>query len=216
MSAQAGSLHGRLGLVVARALMVGSIAGVVVGGLIGTVDGPLVGTFFGAMYGSVLGAVSGVADGVVLTGLAELMRSRWATRVVSGLVWLLAAGAAVVADGPFTVLRHAVGQAVVAAACVLVGASVGPVIAFGRDPAASARGVAGVPLARLAGRVLVWGAAGGAAAGAVTGLVIGIRTYVPTSPFAAVEGAVLGSVSGVVLSALLGGLAVLPRMWAHR
>ena len=77
------SFVGRLGLEAVRATMVGSIAGAVVGGVIGTIDTPIVGTFFGALYGSVLGAMSGVTDGVLLTGLTSVTRSRWAARLVS-------------------------------------------------------------------------------------------------------------------------------------
>ncbi len=201
---------------VSRAAMAGCVAGAVVGGVVGTVDWPVVGTFVGTLYGSVLGGLAGVTDGLVLAVVASRARSWWAVRVVSGLVWLLAAGAAAATDGPFTVLRHAAGQAIVAAVCVLAGAVAGPVIVFGRDPAVPAGRLVGVPLARVVRRVLVWGSAGGASAGAVVGLVIGIRTYLPTSPFAAVEGAVLGSVTGIVLAAVLGGLAVLPRLWVHR
>jgi hypothetical protein len=216
MHAGTDGFGGRLGLVALRAMLVGSIAGAVVGGVIGTIDTPIVGTFFGALYGSVLGAMSGVTDGVLLTGLTSVTRSWWAARLVSALVWLLASRVAVAVNGPFTVLHYTVGQVIVAALCVLLGAAVGPFIAFGGDRAVPVGRFAVVPLSRLAPRVLVWGAAGGAAVGAVTGLVIGIWAYLPTAPFAVVEGAVLGSVSGTVLAVLFVGVAALPRLWVRR
>ena len=216
MHAKTDGFVGRLGLVTVRAVMVGSIAGAVVGGVIGTIDTPIVGTFFGALFGSLLGTMSGVADGVVLTGLTSVTQSRWAARLVSALMWLLASCVAVAVNGPFIVLHDTVGQVIVAAVCVLLGAAVGPVIAFGDDQAVLVGRFAVVPLSGLASRVLVWGATGGAAVGAVTGLVIGILAYLPTAPVAAVEGAVLGSVSGTVLAVLVGGVAALPRLWARR
>jgi hypothetical protein len=216
MHAGSDGFVGRLGLVAVRAARVGCIAGAVVGGVIGTIDAPIVGTFFGALYGWVLGTVSGVTDGVVLTGITRVTRSRWVTRLVSALMWLVAFRVAVAVNGPFTVLHDTVGKFIVAVVCVLLGAGVGPFIAFGGDRAVLVGRFAAVPLSRLASWVLMWGAAGGAAVGAVTGLVIGIWTYLPTAPFAAVEGAVLGSVSGTVLAALLGGVAALPRLWARR
>jgi len=196
-------------------MVVGGIAGAVVGGVIGTIDTPIVGTFFGALYGAVLGTISGVADGVLLTWLISMTRSRWAVRLASALMWLLASRVAVTVNGPFTVLHETVGQVIVAVVCVLLGAAVGPLIAFGGDRAVLVGRSGVVPLSRLAPRLLVWGAAGGAVVGAVTGLVIGILAYPPTAPFAAVEGAVLGSVSGTVLAVLLGGVAALPRLWAR-
>lgn len=214
MHAKTDGFVGRLGLVTVRAVMVGIITGAVVGGVIGTIDTPIVGTFFGAMFGSLLGTMSGVADGLVLTGLTSVTRSRWAARLVSALMWLLASCVAVAVNGPFIVLHDTVGQVIVAAVCVLLGAAVGSVIAFGDDQTVLVGRFA--PLPRLASRVLVWGATGGAAVGAVTGLVIGILAYLPTAPVAAVEGAVLGSVSGTVLAVLVGGVAALPRLWARR
>lgn len=210
------SLVGRLGVVAVRAMMVGGIAGAVVGGVIGTIDTPIVGTFFGALYGSVLGTMSALTDGVLLTGLTSVTRSWWAARLVSELIWLLGSRVAVAVNGPFTVLHDTVGQVIVAVVCVLLGAAVGPVIAFGGDRAVPVGRFGVVPLSRLPSGVLVWGAAGGAAVGAVTGLVIGIWAYLPTAPFAAVEGAVLGSVSGTVLAFLLSGVAALARLWARR
>lgn len=183
------------------------------GGIAGTIDWPVVGTFFGAVEGALAGAVAGVIDAAALTLLAGWMRSRWACRGLAGVVAGMAtAGGALIYAGPVNVSRAV--AVVLIATAVVVGAALGPLVAYGAEPVPASR-LAGARLPRV-GRILCWGAALGAAAGAVAGLVIGMRTYLPTSPVAAVEGAVFGVVSGGVLACLVAGVAMLPRIRARR
>jgi hypothetical protein len=194
------------------AALFAGLAGVL-GGIAGTIDWPVVGTFFGAVEGALAGAVVGVINAAALTLLAGWTRSRWACRGLSGVVaGVAAAGGAQIYAGPVNVSRTV--AVVLIATAAVVGAALGPLVAYGAEPVPASR-LAGARLPRV-GRILGWGAALGAAAGAVAGLIIGMHTYLPTSPVAAVEGAVFGVVSGGVLACLVAGVAVLPRIRARR
>ena len=205
-----------MGLVVARAICFGCGAGAVVGGVIGTIEFPLVVTFFGAGIGAFVGAVAGVVDGVVLAGVARGGRSAWVARLASGVV---ASGfAAITAShhGPYRSLESVPGQATLVTVCFLLGAALGPMIAYGVEPISFGRGPASRPLSQIAATLLLGGAAVGGTLGGIAGLVIGISAHLATAPFALVEGAILGAVSGVVLALLLGAAAILPRLRVRR
>jgi hypothetical protein len=189
----------------------GLLAGVggVLGATVATFDWPVVGTFFGAIEGTLAGAAVGVADAAVLKFLARSTRSKWTARITSGVVVATTGlGWASIRTG--VALPRPIAAALTSAAVVL-GAALGPLIAYGTAPAPDGRPTGH---ARAAGRFLVWGATLGGAVGAVTGLVIGMRSYLPTAPFAAVEGAALGGVSGAVLGCLAAGVSLLPRVRA--
>lgn len=183
--------------------------GCVLGGAAGTADWPVVGTFFGAVAGASAGAVVGVVLTVTLVLLGRVTRSRWAARVISGLVaGVLGLGVGGLGSGTYAV-RSAPAAGLLAVWIVLA-AGLGPAIAFGVGPGPDGR--PGFAWAAGVWEVcLRWGCTVGAAVGAVTGLVIGLG-YLPTVVFAAVEGGVLGSVSGLVLACLVAGIAILPRL----
>jgi hypothetical protein len=191
----------------------GLFAGVggVLGATVGTVDWPVVGTFFGAIGCASAGVTIGVADAALLTLLARRTRSKWAARVASGVVAAAGLGWASTLTGPAEVPRPL--AAALLAIALLLGAALGPLIAYGAAPAPDGRPT-GPGYASALARFLRWGAALGGGAGAVTGLAIGIRAYLPTSPFAAVEGAAFGVVSGVALGCLAAGVFLLPRVRA--
>jgi hypothetical protein len=188
----------------------GLFAGVggVLGATVGTFDWPVVGTFFGAIGGALAGAAVGVPDAAVLMVLARSTRSKWAARITSGAVAAAGLGWASV-RGPADLPRPI--AAVMISIVVLLGAALGPLIAYGAAPDGRPTGPG---LTRAVGRFLAWGAALGGAIGAVAGLLIGLRSYLPTSPFAAVEGAALGVVNGIVLGCLAAGISLLPRVRA--
>jgi hypothetical protein len=205
-----------IGPVLARAICFGCGAGAVVGGVVGTIDWPVVGTFFGASGGVFVGAGAGIVDGVVLAGVASAGRRVWIARLASGVVssgfaWIAASRA-----NEFRSLQHVAGQVTLVTVCLLLGAGLGPMIAYGVEPISSRRGSIPRPLPQLGARLLLWGAGVGGALGGTAGLLIGIFAYLPTAPFAAVEGAVLGAVSGVVLALLFGAAALLPRLRVRR
>lgn len=193
-------------------VLVGGL-GCVLGGVAGTADWPVVGTFFGAVEGAFVGAVAGLVLAGTLLSLARATRSRWATRVTSGLVSAalgLVLGLGVAGPGSSADAVRDPLAVVLLAAWIVVTGALGPAIAFGVGPMPDGRPgftwAAGVWSVCLA-----WGCGLGAGVGAVTGLVIGLH-YLPTAVVAAVEGAVLGSVSGLVLACLAAGIAVLPRL----
>lgn len=196
--------------VVRRGVWMGTCAGLALGGVAGTVDWPVVGTFFAGIEGAVAGTAAGLSSGFALSLIAGRSRSHWRARATAGCiaalaaagVWLSRAGRV---DVPGWV---AVGLVI---ATVLIGAALGPLIAFGVDPTTAA-GLRGLDLQRH----FVLGAASGAGLGAVLGLVVGLFAYLPTAPVAAVEGAVLGSVCGLVLAALVIGCRAVPRLRAGR
>jgi hypothetical protein len=193
----------------------GLFAGVggVVGATVATFDWPIVGTFFGAVEGAMAGAVVGVPDAVVLIFLARSTRSKWAAGITSGVVAAAGLGWASTRAEPVDVPRPIL--ALLMSIVVLLGAALGPLIAYGTAPAPDGRPT-GPGLADTVGRFLSWGAALGGAIGAVTGLVLGIRSYPPTSPVAAVEGAAFGAVNGLVLGCLAAAVSLLPRVRAGR
>jgi hypothetical protein len=212
----AGSRSAVMGPVLTRAICFGCAAGAVIGGVVGTIDWPVVGTFFGASTGTFVGAGAGIVDGLALAGVARQGRPAWVARLASGIV---SSGFALVAAsraGQFRALEPVAGQATLVAVCLLLGAVLGPMIAYGVEPISSGRVPTPRPLPQLGARLLLWGAAIGGALGGTAGLVIGILAYLPTAPFAAVEGAALGAVSGVVLALLLGATALLPKLRMRR
>lgn len=200
------------GPILIRAICFGCLAGAVVGGVIGTIEWPVVVTFFGAGIGAFVGALTGVVDGVVLAGVARRGRSVWIARLASGIVSSGFAWTTASQHGRYQSLASVPGQATLVAACLLLGAVFGPMIAYGVEPVSFGHGPTPRTLSQIAGRLMLWGAVVGGALGGIVGLVIGISSYLPTAPFAAVEGAVLGTISGVVLALLLGAAAVLPRL----
>lgn len=196
--------------VVRRGLWMGAVGGLLLGGLAGTADWPVVGTFFAGIEGAFAGTAVGASTGFVLSFVAGRPSSHWRARATSGFVAALAAeGIWLSGAGRVDVPGWLAVGLVIATA--LVGAALGPLIAFGVDPATTP-GLRGPDLQRL----FVLGAAAGAGLGAVLGLAVGLFVHVPTAPIAAVEGAVLGSVCGLVLAALVIGCLVVPRVRACR
>jgi hypothetical protein len=185
--------------------------GAVLEATLATFDWPIVGTFFGAFEGAAAGAMTGVLGAALLSLLARWTRSKWAARVTSGVVTAAGLGWASARGGPVELPRQLI--AALIGIVVLLGAALGPLIAYGAAPAPDGQPT-GPGHTRALARFLVWGAALGGAVGAVTGLVIGIHAYLPTSPFAAVEGATLGVVNGLVLGCLAAGVWLLPRVRA--
>lgn len=208
-----GDVGGRRSALIRGAAFFAAVGGVL-GGLAGTLQWPVVATFFGALEGAATGAVVGVVAGAALAMAARRTRSRWVARGTSAAI----AGAAATGVALLYAQPPMVPRAVAIAwgsAAFLLGGAVGPLIAFGMEPARDGRLARG-GLRRAVGHYLGWGAAAGAGIGGVTGLVIGIRVYLPTAPVAFVEGAVLGAVSGLVLACVAAGLALLPRVGARR
>ena len=211
-----GSQLAAAGLVLTRALCFACTAGAVIGGVAGTISWPVVGTFYGAGVGVVVGAGAGIVDGLVLAAVARQTRSAWVARLASGIVSSGLAPITASQAGAFLPVEPVAGQATLVAVCLMLGAALGPMIAYGVEPISLGRGPTPRPLAQLGARLLLLGVAIGGVLGGGAGLVIGISAYLPTAPFAAVEGAVLGSVSGLVLALLLGAAAVLPRLRMRR
>jgi len=118
--------------------------------------------------------------------------------------------------GAFRSLNHVGGKATLVSACLLLGAALGPMIAYGVEPVSFRRDPVPVPPSRFAARWLLWGAVVGGALGALVGLVLGIQVSLVTSPVAVVEGATFGALSAVVLALLLLAAVVLPRLRVHR
>jgi hypothetical protein len=182
-------------------------AGGLLGGIAGTFRWPLIGTFFGAVEGAAVGAVVGVLDAVLLTTAAQVTRSVWAQRVISGLVsWTFAMLGALNYHGPIVV-------PIVVMASLIVGAFVGPLIGFGVETEPIDQRVGSANL-RYGKRLIAWGAGIGAGLGAAAGFIVGLIVFAPTSPFAAVEGAMFGVVAGTVVACLVGAVALLPRLRA--
>jgi hypothetical protein len=209
MSAVSGHVHESVASTIGRGTASFAASGGVLAGLAGTFVWPVVGTFFGVLGGASGGAVVGVVDALALASLARVTRSPWGARATSGAIALAAAAARVGALHARTVV--AVAFVLVAG---LVGAVLGPLIAFGVAFSP------GTGITRGLGSCVWWflarGAAFGAAAGAVTGLVIGIRTFAPTAGFAAVEGAIFGVVNGLLLGCLGAAVSLAPRVRARR
>jgi hypothetical protein len=211
-----GSRLATAGQVLARAICFGCAAGAVIGGVVGTISWPVVGTFYGAGIGVFVGAGAGIVDGLVLAGVARQTRSAWVARLASAIV---SSGFALITAsraGAFRPVELATGEPTLVAACLLLGAALGPMIAYGVEPISFGRGPNPRPLAQLGASLLLLGVAIGGVLGGCAGLLIGISSYLPTAPFAAVEGAVLGAVSGLVLALLLGAAALLPRLRMRR
>jgi hypothetical protein len=108
------------------------------------------------------------------------------------------------------------------AVCLLLGAVLGPMIAYAVKPISSGCGPTPRPLAQTGARLLLWGAGAGGALGGVAGLLMSISTYLPDSeylpdaPMRAAEGAALGAASGIVLCLLFEVAALLPRLRMRR
>jgi hypothetical protein len=202
--------------VLMRGICFGVSAGAVIGGVVGTADWPVVGTFFGALAGVLIGAGAGALDGAVLAEVAGRTRSAWTARLASAAVTSGFALIAVSRAGAFRSLGHLPGSAALVTVCLLLGAVLGPMIAYGVEPISFGRGPLPVPLSRFVATWVRWGAVVGGVLGGIVGLVSGVHAYLPTSPVAAVEGASFGSVSGVVLTLLLLTAVVLPRLRTHQ
>ena len=212
----AGSRQATMLPVLTRGICFGGSAGAVIGGVVGTVDWPVVGTFFGALAGVLLGVGAGALDGALLAGVAGWTRSAWTARLASAAVSSGFALTAVSRAGAFQSLSHLAGKATLVTVCFLLGAGLGPMIAYGVEQISFGRGPVPVPLSRFVATWVRWAAVVGGVLGGIVGLVVGIHAHLPTSPFAVVEGASFGCVSGVVLALLLLAVAVLPRLRTHR
>ena len=208
----AGSRQATMLPVVTRGICFGGSAAAVIGDVVGTVDWPVVGTFFGALAGVLLGVGAGVLDSALLAGVAGRTRSAWTARLASAAVSSGFALIAVSRAGAFRSLSHVAGKATLVTFCLLLGAALGPMIAYGVEPISFGRGPVPVPLSRFFATWVRWGAVAGGVLGGIVALVVGIHAYLPTSPFAVVEGAWFGCVSGVVLALLALAVAVLPRL----
>jgi hypothetical protein len=202
--------------VLSRGILFGCSAGAVIGGVVGTLDWPVVGTFFGALAGVLVGAGAGILDGALLGAVAARTRSAWTARLASAVVSSGFALSAVSHAGAFRSLSHVPGNATLMTACLLLGAALGPMIAYGVEPIVFGRGPVPVPLSRFSARWLLRGAVVGGVLGGVVGLVLGIQVSLVTSPVAVVEGASFECVSSVVLALLLLTATVLPRLRTHR
>jgi hypothetical protein len=211
----AGSRQATMAPALTRGICFGGSAGAVIGGVVGTIDWPVVGTFFGALAGVLIGVGAGVLDGALLGTMAARVRSVWTARLASAVVSSGFALIAISHAGAFRSLGHVPGNATLMTVGLLLGAALGPMIAYGVEPISFGRGPVPVPLSRFAPRWLLRGAALGGVLGGVVGLVLGIQVSPVTSPVAVVEGASFGSVSGVVLALLLLSAAVLPRLRTH-
>src|SRR5664279_2861947 len=141
----AGSRQATMLPVVTRGICFGGSAAAVIGGVVGTVDWPVVGTFFGALAGVLLGVGAGVLDSALLAGVAGRTRSAWTARLASAAVSLGFALIAVSRAGAFRSLSHVAGKATLVTFCLLLGAALGPMIAYGVEPISFGRGPVPVP-----------------------------------------------------------------------
>lgn len=148
--------------------------------------------------GAAFGALVGVLTALAVLVLTALSAPRWAL----GAGGLVVGGCLAVAV--MWLVRPPVGQpgglAALVTAAGLLGAGLGPLVAFGPAGAAGSRWPDHTALIALAKPVLVGGLAGGAAVGGVVGLVVGVVAYLPTSPVALVEGGLLGATSGLLVA----------------